>query len=114
MKHEHFTDIQAQPVLGEARSVRKRILIGPGDGAENFYMRSFEIAPGGHTPLHQHEWEHEVFVHAGAGRLNLGGSSEPVQAGDVVFLPGGRQHQFENTGHETLQLICLVPSSTDA
>ena len=53
---------------GPAKGVAARVLIGKADGAENFCMRAFEIAPGGHTPKHTHDWEHEMFVHAGPGR----------------------------------------------
>ena len=30
-------------------------------------MRHFEIEPGGTTPLHEHEWEHEAFILTGGG-----------------------------------------------
>ena len=50
-----------------AKGVTGRVVIGSADGAVNFAMRIFELAPGGHTPLHAHEWEHEIFVHAGRG-----------------------------------------------
>jgi len=112
MKHVHFSDVEGSPVEEGAEGVAFRMLIGPEDGAANFYMRNFEIAPGGHTPLHEHAWEHEVFVHSGSGRVNTASGPEPISAGDVVFVPGGQTHQFENTGSEPLQIICLVPAES--
>lgn len=38
-----------------AKGVIFRMLLGEGEGAPNFCMRQFNIAPGGHT----HDWEHE-------------------------------------------------------
>ena len=45
----------------QAKGVAGRVVAGKADGAKNFCMRIFEIAPGGHTPKHAHPWEHEMF-----------------------------------------------------
>jgi quercetin dioxygenase-like cupin family protein len=74
-------------------------------------MRVFEIAPGGHTPLHTHEWEHEMFVHGGEGEVFGNGGRQPLSAGKVVFIPGNEEHQMHNTGKEPLIVVCLVPGS---
>ena len=52
-----------------AAGCRVRWLIGEGDKAPNFAMREFEVAPGGHTPKHFHDYEHEVYVLAGRGTI---------------------------------------------
>ena len=92
----------------------KRLLIGPDDGAANFYMRQFILAPGGHTPLHRHDWEHEVYICAGAGVLCGDGKDRetPLAAGDCVFVPGGQMHQFRSTGDGELKFLCLVPNTS--
>ena len=41
-----------------AKGVTGRVVIGKADKADNFCMRVFTLAPGGHTPRHSHEWEH--------------------------------------------------------
>ena len=51
-----------------AKAARIRILIGSEDGAAKFHMRHFEVEPGGCTPHHQHDYEHEILVLAG-GRI---------------------------------------------
>lgn len=99
-----------------AEGVRMRLLVGREDEAPNFAMRLFEVEPGGHTPLHQHNYEHEVFVLAGKGQVvgGIGGSTiRPVQAGDCVFMPANEQHQFRNTSDEPMKFLCLVPVSFD-
>ncbi len=90
--------------------VKMRKVISEKEGAKNFIMRVFEIEKGGYTPLHKHDWEHEVFVLSGSG-IVVGelGESE-IKSGDVIFVPGGEMHQFKNSGEDNLEFICLIPA----
>ncbi len=92
-----------------AEKVRIRWLIAEEDGAPNFAMREFCVAPGGHTPYHAHDWEHEVYVIAGTGMVVGENGENPLEPGTVVFIPGGEMHNFRNTGDEALRFLCLVP-----
>jgi len=104
--------VEAKRVKMEgASNVTKRVLIGPADGAPTFKMRLFEVAPGGHTPWHRHEWEHEVYVLAGAGKVRSAGQEHPIAAGNCVYVPPSEQHQFLNAADEPLKFLCLVPRS---
>jgi quercetin dioxygenase-like cupin family protein len=94
-----------------AKGITARVALGKGNGAGNFCMRVFEIAPGGHTPKHTHAWEHEIFVHSGSGEIFGNQAWNSFTVGDVVLVPGNEEHQIKNTGSETLTFICLVPSS---
>ena len=96
-----------------AKGVTGRVVIGKADQAENFCMRVFTLAPGGHTPRHSHEWEHEIFVHAGEGQVFKNGTWQDVKAGSVVFVPGHEEHQFQNNGDKDFTFVCLIPSGTD-
>ena len=73
-------------------------------------MRVFEVAPGGHTPLHSHPYEHEIFVLDGRGSVWRDGQTVPLQAGHVLFIPADEQHQFQNTAEQPLKFICLIPA----
>jgi len=99
-----------------AHRVSMRLMLGRDDAVPNFAMRVFDVAPGGHTPLHQHNYEHEVYVIAGKGQV-VGGTDgstiRPVEAGDFVFMPPNETHQFRNPFDQTLQFICLVPIQFD-
>jgi quercetin dioxygenase-like cupin family protein len=104
----------AQPTLYDsaaAQGIAARVVLGKADGAANFTMRVFEIAPGGHTPLHTHAWEHEMFIHAGAGEVFGNGRWHPVRTGSVVFIPGHEEHQIHNPHQDLLVVVCLVPGS---
>lgn len=99
-----------------ARGVKMRVMVGRSDGAPTFAMRQFEVEPGGCTPLHQHNYEHEILILAGSGQVvgGLDGSTiRPLRPGDVVFMPPNEKHQFRNVGHEPLKFICLIPVSFD-
>lgn len=110
MKLVHYRDVPAEEVTGEAEGVTIRWLIDENDGAKTFVMRHFETAPGGHTPHHTHDWEHEVFILAGSGVVVSEDGDKAFEAGDVVFIPGGEKHQFKNTGPEPVEMLCLIPA----
>jgi len=112
MKVERSANIVKKPVKVEgAQGVGIRVLISKEDGAPTFAMRMFEVEPGGHTPLHRHPHEHEVFVLEGAGVVVYEGRDHSLAPEDVVFVPGGHEHCFKNTGDSVLRFLCLVPLS---
>jgi len=87
-----------------------RWLISKEDGAENFAMRMFELAGGGHTPLHTHPHEHEVFIVEGEGVFICEGREYPFRPEHVIFVPGGKEHCFKNTGASVLRFLCVIPA----
>jgi quercetin dioxygenase-like cupin family protein len=94
-----------------AKGIAARVVIGKSDGANNFCMRVFEIAPGGHTPRHSHDWEHEMFIHAGEGEVYGNDRWNPITSGSVVFMPANEEHQLRNTGKELLVVVCVIPGT---
>ncbi|MFP4028119.1 MAG: cupin domain-containing protein [Candidatus Brocadiia bacterium] len=111
MKHVHYSDVEAQNVdLEGASGVRVRWLIDDSDGAPNFYMRRFDLEPGGMTPHHEHDWEHEVYILEGSGVAVTEDGERPFEPGDVFFMPGGERHRFR-AGEDGAAFICLIPKS---
>ena len=112
MKVNSCEQVAQQPVEMEgSQGCQVRWLLGERDGAPNFAMRQFEVAPGGFTPRHSHPYEHEVFILEGHGEVFEGDSPHPLAAGDVVFVKPDEVHQFRNTGDVPLKFLCLVPNS---
>ena len=112
MKIVKSSDVAKKQVeMDGAKDVEIRVLVGPGDGAEHFVMRMFDVQPGGFTPLHSHRHEHEVFIVAGGGTLVFEGVERPFGCGDVIFIDGGKEHRFINTGDSLLKSLCLIPAS---
>ncbi len=107
----NIDDHPGQPVDMEGVSgVRMSVMVGRDDGAPNFALRHFTVEPGGHSPQHSHDFEHEVFVVGGNGTLYFEGDEHPLRAGDVVYVPSEHEHQFR-AGPEGLRFLCLVPMS---
>jgi quercetin dioxygenase-like cupin family protein len=112
MKVSHYEQTPAKPVEMEGSAgCRVRWLVDDHDGAPTFAMRQFEVAPGGHTPRHFHDYEHEVFVLEGSGVVVEGDREHRLQAGDVVFVKPNEVHQFRNPGSAPLKFLCLIPNS---
>lgn len=112
MKIEKSNNVTIKPVEMEgAKNVGIRWLISKEDGAENFAMRMFELAPGGHTPLHAHPQEHEVFILEGQGTFVFEGQQHPFGAEHVIFVPSNKEHRFMNTGDSVLRMLCIIPTN---
>ncbi len=112
MQVEHYEQVEQQPVDMEgAIGCSVRWLVGEENGAPNFAMRQFDVAPGGHTPRHTHPYEHEVFVLEGQGVVVEGEQEHRLSPGAVVFVPPNEVHQFRNTGTMPLKFLCLVPNA---
>lgn len=108
------TDVPARPMeMDGVKDVSMRLMVGREDGAPNFSMRHFTVEPGGHTPRHQHDYEHEVYLLNGSARLEHEGRMHEIRAGDVVYIEPNALHQFVNTGDRPLEFICLVPATFD-
>jgi len=111
MKIIHYQEAEVKTYLGNAPSgVTGRVVIGRDDGAKNLCMRVFELEPGAHTGKHAHEWEHEVFIHSGKGSILRDGKWAPFAAENVIFIPGGEEHQLRNDGSELLIFVCVIPT----
>jgi quercetin dioxygenase-like cupin family protein len=112
MKIEKSSNIKKSPVNVEgAKDAEIRVLISKADGADNFAMRMFEIQPGGHTPLHKHPHEHEIFIVEGNGTFHCDGKDSPFEPEHVIFVPGNSMHNFQNTSDSLLRFLCLIPAS---
>ena len=95
--------------MEDAKGCKVRWLISDKDKAPNFAMRLFEVEPGGYTPLHTHDWEHEVYILEGEGVVTGGEKVTEIKSGTVVYAAPNEKHQFKNAGTGTLKFLCLIP-----
>ena len=97
-----------------AKDTYKQVPISQADGTEVFSFRVFTIEPGGHTPFHEHPFEHLNYIIEGSGEIFTGDAGHAVKKGDFAMIPPGETHQFRNTsGDEPLVLICAVPRENE-
>jgi quercetin dioxygenase-like cupin family protein len=98
------------PVQEEgAEGVKIKWLLDKSVGTPTFAMRHFSVQPGGHTPLHKHDWEHEVYVLEGEGFVKHQDQEYSIRCGDAIFVPPNELHQFRSTESKHLRFLCMVP-----
>jgi mannose-6-phosphate isomerase-like protein (cupin superfamily) len=66
------------------------------------------VQPGQRTHLHQHRRSEELYyITAGQARMTLGEKHFIVTVGDTICIPPGTPHCIENSGTETLHILCM-------
>ena len=109
VKHTHAVDAKN---VAAGKDTTIQVLISAQEGP-NFAMRKFSMKPGGGMPLHTNTVEHEQYVLGGRARIGIGEQVYEVQAGDVVFIPDGVPHFYENIGDELFEFLCIIPNKED-
>jgi quercetin dioxygenase-like cupin family protein len=111
MKIRHYTDATLEDLDREGfQGVKARYVITDKEGAPRFAMRVFEFESGGHTALHQHPEEHEIFILEGTvTAVNDRGDEFPLEPGYTLYIPPNEPHQFKNPSGKVSKIICLVP-----
>ena len=110
MSVRHVDTLPAQEVKA-GKDTKVQVLIGPDQGP-NFALRRFIMDAGGGMPLHTNTVEHEQYVLRGSARVQIGSEVHEVEEGDVVFIPGGVQHNYE-AGDDGFEFLCVVPNRPD-
>lgn len=104
-------DVQPQVVkAGDKTTIQ--VLISSQEGP-NFAMRRFVMQPGGGIPNHTNTVEHEQYILRGHARIGIGGQEYEVKAGDVVFIPEGVPHWYQNVGEADFEFLCMIPNKPD-
>lgn len=98
------------PENSGADKATRQIMVGMGEGSDNFHLRYFAVQPGGHTSLDQHAHDHGVYMLHGHARLRLGDEEHELGPGDVVYISGNEVHQFFTLGDEPFGFLCVVPA----
>ena len=110
----YYKDVEAieQTKYGTQKTVM-RWLMSPDNGAPVFSMRVVTIQPGGFVGMHEHPYEHEVFVLSGTGTAKTQTESVDLKPGDFLFVPpDAGEHTFINTGDDVFEFICCIPNQT--
>jgi quercetin dioxygenase-like cupin family protein len=106
----NVSETPESPITEEgAKSTRIKWLINEKDGAPTFLMRHFTVEPGGFTPFHNHDWEHEVYILEGQGTVRYENQEEKIGPGDAILIPPNKKHQFRASTDHSLTFLCMVP-----
>jgi len=106
-------EIDYEPV-DAAEGLHKGVLIDAADGAPNFAIRRFTLAPGAEVPRHTNAVEHEQYVLAGEYVVGIGDEEYTVAAGDSLLIPAGAVHWYRNERDVEGAFLCAVPNGDDA
>jgi quercetin dioxygenase-like cupin family protein len=111
MSVRHTHDVEAKNVAA-GKDTTIQVLISAQEGP-NFALRKFSMQKGGGMPRHTNTLEHEQYVLRGEATITIGEETHHVKTGDVVFIPEGVVHSYENTGEELFEFLCIIPNKED-
>lgn len=111
MPVKHTEDVEKKNVAA-GKDTTIQVLISSQEGP-NFALRKFSMKPGGGMPRHTNTVEHEQYVLRGHAEIGIGEETYEVNAGDVVFIPEGAIHYYDNIGDEPFEFLCIVPNKAD-
>ena len=106
MLSRDYREVREEPV-GEDKSIRW--VIGQPEGAPNFAMRVVEFQPGAVFEMHDHPYEHEIFVLEGEGVVEGPAGEITMRPGVALYVPPDEPHGYRNTGAGVLRFICVIP-----
>jgi quercetin dioxygenase-like cupin family protein len=111
MKIISLSEVEKKEVHMEgAVGAWRQLPLGSNDGTPGYSYRVFTVEAGGHTPYHQHPYEHMNYVIEGEGALvNAKGEETPLKAGDFALVNPSEKHQYRNKGDKAFKMICGVP-----
>lgn len=97
------------------KGITRRELSGKRGESQQFHVRYFEIAPGGHSTLEKHEHEHVVIPIRGRGEVQFDCYQYNVAFGDVVYIAPNDAHQFRSPvdATEPFGFLCIVNAERD-
>ena len=89
-----------------------RLAVDPGTGGAVAGLSFLEerCAAGDRIPLHRHDVDEVVVVIDGVGAYTLDGEVNPVESGDVIFIPAGTEHGTTNAGTGALHVHAVFPA----
>jgi len=111
MPIKHANEVEAKNVAA-GKDTTIQVLISSQEGP-NFALRKFSMQKGGGMPRHTNTLEHEQYVLRGEATITIDGETYRVKTGDVVFIPEGAIHSYQNTGEEPFEFLCIIPNNED-
>jgi quercetin dioxygenase-like cupin family protein len=111
MTVKHSNEVEAKNVAA-GKDTTIQVLISSQEGP-NFALRKFSMQKGGGMPRHTNTVEHEQYVLRGHAKIGIANQLYEVKAGDVVLIPEGAPHFYENIGDEPFEFLCIIPNKED-
>lgn len=86
---------------------RTRVLLGENGeiNGEHFCQGYVVIYPGGYIPEHEHVTVESYTILQGSGIMTVDGESQPITAGELVYMESGKSHGLRNTGDTDMHMM---------
>jgi mannose-6-phosphate isomerase-like protein (cupin superfamily) len=98
---------EIQPYTTKDGAIIRELMHPEVQGNSNQSLAEATITKGTATALHRHKRSEEIYhFTAGKGQMTLGDKIFEAAIGDTVCIPPGTLHRLQNTGRESLKLLC--------
>jgi len=115
MKIISLKDVEKKEVhMDGAVGAWRQLPLGSDDGTPVYSYRVFTVEPGGHTPYHNHPYEHVNYIIGGRGVIRTeSGEERPVSAGDFALVLPDEKHQYRNASEDEPFVMICQPATGD-
>lgn len=86
---------------------RGRVMYGE-NGKVNgeYFCQGYSVVyPGGGIPVHQHETIETYTILSGTGEMYVDGETQPLKAGDSIYIDRNLPHGLKNTGDSDMHVM---------
>ena len=75
-------------------------------------MGLYVLPAGGEDPQKPHNEDEAYYIVSGRGQITVGGESQPVQPGTIVYVSAGTPHRFHDITADLTILVFFAPAET--
>ena len=86
---------------------RGRVMYGENGKLDSeYFVQGYSVVyPGGGIPLHHHEAVETYTILCGTGEIYVDGETQPLRAGDSVYIDRNLLHGLKNTGNTDIHVM---------
>jgi mannose-6-phosphate isomerase-like protein (cupin superfamily) len=101
-----YTRARSEADKRERKGLVSHFLLGTPEIADTpLAVTWVDVEPGGHQLLHHHPETQVYIVVQGSGLMHVDGETQPVQTGDLIYIPPNAEHGIRNHTSERLSYI---------
>ena len=91
---------------------RTRVLLDPETGHPGLELYHVELAPGASSEVHARDHAEALIVLEGVAGVKTGETLHRAEAGEVILIPAGVEHQHVNAGEGTNRFLGIFAPPT--
>ncbi len=103
---------QEVPAHQGAGGRRTRVLLDPETGHPGLELYHVELAPGASSEVHTRGHAEALIVLEGVAGVKTGETLHRAEAGEVILIPAGVEHQHVNAGKGTTKFLGIFAPPT--